>query len=401
MNRNDSKSLSRRQWLQGAAGLAGAGAAARLGLWPGVARADETQPKAAVLVVFLNGGYNALFGSADSFASEGTFGVSGSNQRALGNGLVVDGATFGNLPTFALQHMATVGIKHGLTSHEAAQDHCFMYGNSNAALKLAAAMGGPGAIKAVQLGGANIPGGRDAENGVSLQVIKDMKSTIAALGGITDPTVPDRAVAERAIAASRLMSARTLVTSPRMTRTLGEGYGAAVETLQKPVKSYDYVGLSNAYGFAPSNTAVNSFTTQVAAAELMIEAGANVACAVNGGWDTHGDRDGSNVRDMMNDRILPALKVFITRMVADPNKNVNVVIMGDFSRSLPGSDHAAGVSATVIGRNVRVGTTGRVNGDVALPSGTPQGPGLWAYLSRLVNLPFQPFGTNPHPGLVI
>ncbi|MFO0597016.1 MAG: hypothetical protein U0228_16995 [Myxococcaceae bacterium] len=393
--------FSRRSWLKGVAGLAGAGAAARVGLWPNIARADEAAQKAAVLVVFLNGGYNALFGSADSFASDNTFGVTGSNTRVLGNGLVVDGATFGNLPQFALEHMATVGIKHGITSHEAAQDHSFMYGNSNVVMKLAAAMGGEGAIKAVQLGGTGIPGGRDAENGVSLQTINDMKSTIAALGGITDPTVPDRSVAERAIAASRLMSVRTMVTSPRMTKNLGEGYTAAVETLSKPVKTYDYAGLASAYGFSATTTAVTNFTTQVAAAEVMIEAGANVCCAVNGGWDTHGDRDGSAVRDMMNSRILPALKVFINRMVSDPNRNVNIVILGDFSRSLPGSDHAAGVSATVIGRNVRTGTTGRVDNDVRLAAGTPQGPGLWAYVSRLVNLPFQPFGTNPHTGLVL
>jgi hypothetical protein len=294
-----------------------------------------------------------------------------------------------------------VGVKHGLSSHEAAQDHCFTAGNSNAALKLAAAMGGEGAIKCVQLGGAGIPGGRDPENGVSLQTINDLGSTIAALGGITDPTVPDRAIAERAIGASRFMSTKTLAVSPRMTRTLGEGYGAAVETLQRPVKVYDYVALSNAYGFSPNVTAVTNFTTQIAAAEVMIEAGANVCCAVNGGWDSHGDRDGRAVRGMMTERILPALRVFISRMVADPTRNVNVMIVGDFSRSLPGSDHAAGVSATVIGKNVRVGTTGRVNGDVQLTAGTPQGLGLWAYLARLVNLPFQPFGTNPHTGLVL
>lgn len=393
--------FSRRQWLKGLAGVASATAAARLGLMPDTAFAQEAPEKAALLVVFLNGGYNALFGSADSFAGEGTFGVSGSNQRVLGNGLVVDGPTFGNLPAFALEHMATVGIRHGITSHEAAQDHCFTAGNSNAALKLAAAMGGDGAIKAVQLGGGSVPGGREAESGVTFQTINDMKSTIAALGGITDATVPDRAIAERAIAASRFMSAKTLVNSPRLTRTLGEGYGAAVETLQKPVKTYNYVSLANAYGFQPTTTAVTNFTTQVAAAEVMIEAGANVCVAVNGGWDSHGDRDGSSVRNMMNTRILPPLRVFINRMVADARRNVNVMIVGDFSRSLPGSDHASGVSATVIGKNVRVGTTGRVDADVRLAAGTPQALGLWAYLARLTNLPYQPFGSNPHTGLVL
>ena len=118
--------ISRRQWLKGIAGVAAAGTASRLGLMPSVAWGQEAPEKAALLVVFLNGGYNALFGSADSFAGEGTFGVTGSNQRVLGNGLVVDGPTFGGLPAFALGHMATVGIRHGITGHEAAQDHCFV-----------------------------------------------------------------------------------------------------------------------------------------------------------------------------------------------------------------------------------------------------------------------------------
>ena len=55
----------------------------------------------------------------------------------------------------------------------------------------------------------------------------------------------------------------------------------------------------------------------------------------------------------------------------------------------------------VIGKNGRVGTTGRVDADVRLAAGTPQGLGLWAYLSRLTNVSFQPFGTNPHTGLVL
>ena len=253
----------------------------------------------------------------------------------------------------------------------------------------------------MQLGGGTVPGGRDAENGVTLQTINDMKSTLAALGGLNDPTLPNRDVAVQALGASQMMSAKTIVTSPRLTRNLGEGYGAAIETLKKPVKMFDYPALASAYGFAATTTAVNSFTTQIAAAELMFEAGANVAVAVNGGWDTHGDRDGSNVRNMMNTRILPPLRVFINRVVADPTRNINVVIMGDFARSLPGSDHAPGVSATVIGKNVRVGTTGRMDATVRLAAGTPQAMGLWSYLARLTNLPTQPFGTNPHTGLVL
>jgi len=38
---------------------------------------------------------------------------------------------------------------------------------------------------------------------------------------------------------------------------------------------------------------------------------------------------------------------------------------------------------------------------VRLAAGTPQGLGLWAYLARLTNLRYQPFGSNPHTGLVL
>jgi hypothetical protein len=82
----------------------------------------------------------------------------------------------------------------------------------------------------------------------------------------------------------------------------------------------------------------------------MIEAGANVVIAVDGGWDTHNDRTGASVRGKMNNNILPGLRTLMTRMMADPTKNVTAVIFGDFARSLPNSDHANGTSATVIDR---------------------------------------------------
>jgi hypothetical protein len=42
-----------------------------------------------------------------------------------------------------------------------------------------------------------------------------------------------------------------------------------------------------------------------------------------------------------------------------------------------------------------------MDANVRLPAGTPQATGLWAYLARLVGLPTQPFGINPHTGLVL
>lgn len=395
-----SNRFSRRQWLQGAAGLSGAALAAQAGLWPSKAFAQSANEKSALLIIFLQGGYNSVFASADSYAGAGTFGVTAGNQMDLGNGLVIDRPTFGTLSPFALQHMSTVGVRHGLTNHGAAQEADFSDGRRHYAIQLAAAMGGDAPIKCVQVGNRGVPGPKPVEAGVSMQVITDMRTIIEALGGSTDGSTPKREIAEKAIAASQFMSAQTLVTSPVMTKELGEGYVAAVDTLRKPVKQFDFAELSQAYGLNNA-TAVNNFRAQIAAAELMITAGANVVTAMDGGWDTHGDRTATNVRNMMNTRILPPLKVFLDRLLNDPERNVVVAIMGDFARSLPGSDHASSLAVTVMGKYVKVGTTGKMSANVQLPAGTPSVPGLWAYLSKVLNVGQQPFGTNPHSGLVL
>lgn len=398
--------FSRRQLIQGAGAAAGIAAAGKLsgsGLFTGTAHAQLAGKKPAVLVVYLNGGYNSVFPSTDSYRGAGTFGVTGDTiMRDLGNGLIVDAPTFGtNLPAYALTHMASVGVRHGITSHGTAQNANFGDGSRSYALRLAAAMGGDAAIKAVQSGNRNTPGPRTVESGVSLQVITDMRATIAALGGATDATIPDRTVGANAITASKLMSERLRGNSPGMLTQLNEGYGAGIATLQKPVQVFDYPAMATAYGMMATATAVNNFTSQIACAELMISAGANVVIANDGGWDTHGDRTATNVRNMMNTRILPPLRTFINRMMNRPDYNVNVVILGDFARSLPGSDHASAMTATVIGENVKVGTTGKMAANVQLPAGTPSCMGLWQYLSALVRTPGSPLGANPHTGLIL
>jgi hypothetical protein len=93
---------------------------------------------------------------------------------------------------------------------------------------------------------------------------------------------------------------------------------------------------------------------------------------------------------------MAALKVFTDRMLALTNRNVITVIMGDFSRSLPGSNHQSNLTATVIGKYVKLGTTGRVTADVGLPSGSPSIQGFWAYLTAVAGTTERPFGTNPH-----
>ena len=48
-----------------------------------------------------------------------SFSCSSSNVTDLGNGLVVD-SSFAQLPQFAQQHIATIGINHGLSGHDSA-----------------------------------------------------------------------------------------------------------------------------------------------------------------------------------------------------------------------------------------------------------------------------------------
>jgi hypothetical protein len=366
------------------------------------ATAQTSNEKPALLILFLAGGYNALFASPNSFARTGTFGVTPSNQRDLGNGLFVDAPTLGTLPDFALKHMATVGLRHSLNVHEPAQRAVFSDGNRNYGLRLAAALGGDGTIKCAQVGSNAVPGPTPAENGVSLQIITDMKSTIEALGGTTDSTQPERAPAAKALRASERMSRVLMARGPVLTRQLSEGYRAAIDTLEQPQKPFRFSDLATAYGLPATATSVNSFPSQMAAAELMISAGANVVFAADGFlWDSHGDRQGSAVRTMMAQRILPPLGTFISRVVNAPDRNVAVALVGDFARSLPGSDHASALSATVIGKLVKPGSTGRMNENVELPTGTPSAEGFWAYLATILRVPTPVFGTNPHRDVVV
>ena len=130
-----------------------------------------------------------------------------------------------------------------------------------------------------------------------------------------------------------------------------------------------------------------------------IRAGTNVVGLLDTGWDTHGDGDGSVARTKMK-ALVPALDTFITRMVADTTRNVTLVIMGDFARSLPGSNHQPNLTATVIGPSVKPGTTGRTDADVNLKTDTPAATGLWTYLAALAKVGASPFGANQHPSLV-
>lgn len=360
--------------------------------------------KSAVVVIFLPGGYNALFGSADSFSGAGTFGVTAQNMLNLGNGLVVD-KSLEILSPFAKTHMASVGVRHGIAAHGQAQPAHFTVGGQNPAIALAAALGGSGSIKAANIGREMIPGPKAAISGVSLQQISDMQSTIDALGGgAADPTAPKRDLAAKGIAASDKMSRTSLDGNPSSLVTVRDGYRTAVETLTKPAEVFSAQTLLSAYKL--TGTAITNFAGKMAGAELMVRAGSNVVTIADGGtlsWDTHGDRTGARARTKFTTTILPALKIFVERMVEAEGRNVSVVIFGDFARSLPGSDHGSVTVATVIGKNVKLGTTGKVDAGVGLPAGTPSIPGLWGYIAALAKSPeaMATFGGNPHPSIIV
>lgn len=395
----DRSGFSRRGFMKGLAVAAGSAIGARLGGRSFIGDAlAATEPTSVVILHFV-GGYNAIFGSAQPL--QGKFGVTAGNFTALGSGLSVDNTFANSMSAFTKTHMAAIGVRHGLSAHPAARRALWSAGTDNAGLVLANAMGGTASIKAAVAGDdilAEAPQG--AVGGTSFQAIKDLQKTIEALGGgAPKPRAPDRGVALAGVEGAELMSQNHLASSPQSLDSLKNGYATAIATLKKPVKSFDLPALRTAYGLGNVN-AVRSFASKLAAAELMIQAGTSVVSIFDQLWDTHGDTTGTVVRNKMNSYVLAPLNVFFERVVQDATRNVVVCLLGDFSRSLPGSDHQPNLTATVIGKYVKVGSTGQVDANVRLPDGTPSIPGLWAYLAAAAKTTGAPFGADPHQLIV-
>lgn len=400
-----SNGTSRRGFLKSAALAAGALGLSRL---PGArllgrAHAAPGDEAPALFIFNMQGGYNAIFPSADSFVGTGAFGVTATNIRRIGTSDVyVDRATLGTLSATTLDKMASIGVKHGISEHPGARTALVFDGNKSRLVAMSAALPSDAAVRCVVMGNLMPTGVHRAIGNVSLQQVRDLSTTIAALGGATAANAPERGPAADGIAAAEAMSRATLDANPSSGKSLIEGYPAAAAQLRQDVVALDYAGLAAAYGVTPGTggtlpTDVRNTRMQIMGAELMIRAGANVVIANQGGWDTHGDNNGSVVRNKLtNDGTMAALKVFTDRTLAMTNRNVVTVIVGDFSRSLPGSNHQANLTATVIGKYVKLGTTGRVDSDVGLPNGTPGMNGLWAYLGAVLGASGQPFGANPH-----
>ncbi len=395
--------LNRRSFLKALGIGAGAAVGTRLA-GPGFlgdAAAQSADGLPHLLLIHLQGGYNALFGSADSFMGSTFAGVTANNVLRIPNGGPVVDGTFSKLPKMATDKMVSVGVYHRQSAHGAAQAGGITEGGACFPVQLAAAMGGQGSIKCATVGGGAIQGMGGTVGAVSIQNIADVRSTIAALQG--NDTLPDRGISGRALEQSQAMSADRLGQSPKGLEHLKDGYDTVTATLKKAPAPYAFDRILPAYGV--NGTAVNGFAAKIAAAELMIRSGTNVVMALDGGWDSHGDRAGTNVRNMMASRIIPPLATFFDRLWVNNTegvqRNVVVCIMGDFARSAPGSDHANGTVATVIGQRTKPGTTGKVTATVGFNPNLPSGKGLYQMLAAALKVQSSPFGANTaHAALV-
>lgn len=386
------------------AGLSAAGAA----LVPANAQSSEIP---TVVIVNLPGGLHSLGAQADCFVPKNAFSCTGTNSRDVGNGVVVDNATFGTLDDSSLQRMCNLGVWHGISAHDLAQHALFIDGRSKSyPLMLANAMGGQSPVACAQLG-TTLSGRHDAIGAASLQKLSDAGGVLAALGASPGGEfVPQRGPALAGLRASVRMSAPTLAKNQRSLSSLTGGLTGVVRALSAPPVQVDWSAIAQAYGINPSNTLVSGFASQFATAELLIHAGTSVVMVSAGGpgcslgWDTHADGEGLCARQGFNDLLLPSLKTFLRRTLVLPGHNVITALVGDFTRAIgSGSEHASMLVASAWGKHLRQGTTGAFNITGAYNGYVPRNgqrtgvPQLWSFLAAATGASVNPFGANPHP----
>ena len=346
------RTVTRRTALKSTAALAGAFAVR--GLKWREPRAPGDRP--ALVVFWLNGGPAGLFNSADSFLRSGAFGVTERNVRDLGNGLTVDAESLGALPPAARAHMASINFLHGVARpHEQARAAVLEDGQRSRLLRLAAVMP-EAAIRCAVVNDLGFPVGVSAqppaEDGVALERVVDVSSVAGRLGA--DAWTDVRA----------------------------------------------------AYALRAGRTTIDDQPTTFAAVEALVRTGTPVIFAqpaytgrADRQFDTHEDDAGMAARAIMAP-ITPNLATFLERVLALPDRNVVTVLVGEFSRTVPRSDHEPGGTATVVGKHVRTGTAGPQQPDGSPPPNAPPVDGLWAYAAAALRLPTTPFGRNPNPELL-
>lgn len=415
--------LSRRGLLRGALAVSGAAAGARI-LGPFVPNALAAGEPSHFVHIFFNGGLNALFaGCADKYLTAGTFGVTSSNVKQVGSGVFTDASTFGTFPGFALQHWASIGMRHGNALHTTPQnlnsggERAILRDGGNCYLnQLAYYMGGDSAFKAVYFGDrAPAYQAQPAFQGVPLQRVSDLADAIKALGSETaaNPSAPNRALAGAALEASEEMSKRQIAMNPGQLTPLTESYDSAVAALRKaPPKPVTFAEIDAAYGLGQKTT-VTSFASMLAGAEIMIRAAnTNVINITDFGlasWDFHqtgtgGSLNGTYSRSKLlgtggfsGNRIAP-IKTFLDRMLNLPDRNVVVCISGELVR-LNNGDHGDGTMAVMMGKYVKQGLSYPVNNLSRFSPDTPPVKAFWAAAAAAVKVPGNPFGANPHGAL--
>jgi len=343
------RTITRRGVLKGGAAFVGALA------FGGRARAKTSQERPTLVVFWLNGGPAGLFNSAGSFLASGAFGVNADSVRALGNDLYVDAASLGALPPLATAHMASINFQHGIVRpHEKARAAVLETGPRSQLLRLAGVMP-DGPIRCAVVNSLGLPAG--------------VAASCPAEGGATLHRVVDLDVARR-LAARQLDDA------------------------------------CDAYGMPRNHTAIGDMRSTFVGVESLVHAGASVIFAqpaytgrADRQFDTHGDDTGKAAREIMAP-ITPLLATFLARVLALPGRNVVTLLVGEFSRTIPESDHEPGGTATVIGKYVKTGTAGPQRPDGAPPPNAPPPEALWAYTAAALRLDGAPFGRNPHPELI-
>jgi hypothetical protein len=344
------QTISRRTIMQGGAALAGSVAMRNLlG-----ASAHKPADRPTLVVFWLNGGPAGLFNSADSFLRSGSFGVSERNVRNLGNGLFVDAGSFGALPVAARAHMASINFRHGIVRpHDHARAAVLENGKRNQLLRMAAAMPTSAPNRCALVNDLGFPkgvsAGPPAESGVTLDFVMDFD---AIPGGGLDQ-------------------------------------------------------IRSVYGVASDAKFIRDQGSTFAAVEGLVRAGAGVIFAQpaytgrpDRQFDTHGDSSGEVARKIMSS-ITPMLATFLDRVMALPYQNVVTMLVGEWSRTSPRSDHEPGGTATVIGKHVKTGTAGPQNADGSPPASALPPESLWAYIAAALALDKTPFGRNPQPELIL
>jgi len=347
-------SMPRRDFLKAGTAL---GCALALGNWNVLAKHGLPVERPTLVVWWLNGGPAGLFNSADAFLANGAFGVTRDNVRALGNGLCVDAGSLGALSAAALNHMASIHFRHGLYSHNDSRSAVLQAGSRSQLLRCAAAMP-PSAVPCAIVNNLGFPVGVSAappfEQGLGIERVERLDD------------------ARRSLSAAQFDEIR-------------EAYGA--------------LGVSRA---------IDSQRATFAAVEALVHQGANVIYAQpaytgreDRQFDTHHDDSGMVAREIMAP-ITPMLSMFLNRVMALPGRNVVTLLTGEFSRTLPGADHAKGGTATVIGKYIKTGAAGRQQPDGSPPADAPPPEALWAFVASALRLgKGAPFGPNPHPELLV